>query len=1308
MSQQPVTIPKQPVLKPADDFFRLRREGIGFIEQMGSRRWTDYNAHDPGITILEALCYALTDLAYRIGWDIRDTLTTGSAAPGAPYPDQAFFTAREILSVNPATPDDFRRLLIDLDGVRNAWVFGKRCACDLHYYAWCEQNQLLLSYHKPDNPRLQPQTVDPLGLYEVLLELEADPDLGDLNDRKIELTRFVHDADNQPQPVTLELRFPDEGLLDWAAYRAFVDVDPETGVFRQAITGLVLTKLVRSKTSDSTIGDDELRRYWRDVFFVSFQVTFGSGATLLIENAALRLYGGPTPKSKTTVGADPLGEVNLTDLFRDTSANGPVGRYRQKLHRTDVAVKHAKDALHNHRNLDEDYCRISRVALEDVAVCADVEVAPDADIERVQAQIWFEIRQYFNPPVPFHSLPQLMDAGVPVEDIINGPTLKNGYLKADELAAAGLKTTLRTSDIINRLMDIEGVRAVNHLLLSKYDAEGNVVAGAADPAWYNGEPVFNAQKTSASWLLFISEWHQPRLYLNQSRFLFYKNGLPFLPRMDEARDTLTQLIGELERPKFERTSNDLPPPPGTFRDTAAYFPVQYSLPATYGIGPEGLSSQASPLRQAQARQLKAYLTVFDQLLANAFAQISHTVDLFSLDPTVTQTYFGHRLTNADIQPPADTKPIIREAAPDGLTDGRLGELLETQAEFRERRNRFLDHLLGRFGEQFSEYARLLTSVEGQPVALDRLITDKISFLKAYPLISHDRGRAFNYRQNPPPPDAVSVRDPEAPPYASGLKQRISLLLGYPDLLFAWTVSGAAPGPFAITAYQLRDNTGGVWLTGSLAITAPDEAVAKQGAYERVTSRLIRPDAYQISQEADPATGAFVFRLRLRDAGGNALGEHPKSLPAKADADALRQDLLGWSSNERAVVVEHLLLRPKFPGDALFPACSDGECQACGDEDPYSFRLTFVMPGWTAPFNDDLDMRRFAERTIRQETPAHLLGKTCWVGNDGFIENPCDSLIDELGNLLKTEGLTADDTRPTADDACTCARLLYAAFSRVFRNWYQDKTLDYIHPDALQKALDAEFDATLNPADLGCTTNVAPLWHQIRARMVAYFGQAAQSGWQFERFEAAWRAWLTANAAIDWTEERLAERVEGILRRNVLASSVAVRDGRDRLCQCATAILTTCGTQFYEWMKAHIEAGHPWQTVKATPFQPAAVMLCAGFDFKPGTDTQLNALLADRYGVYTEVSYRLWVLVNQLGSLRNTYPGATLHDCDDGSDQNPVRLGSTVLGNYIVRTPAEPTNDALPQTRPGSTDGPTDNEPETRKGRQPRKPSQPKK
>lgn len=92
----------------------------------------------------------------------------------------------------------------------------------------------------------------------------------------------------------------------------------------------------------------------------------------------------------------------------------------------------------------------------------------------------------------------------------------------------------------------------------------------------------------------------------------------------------------------------------------------------------------------------------------------------------------------------------------GLNESELEHLTETQPEFLERRNRFLDHIMARFGQQFSEYALLLTKQQGQQVASERLTKDKISFLNAYPQItSHNRGKAFNYRVKPCAPDNIS-------------------------------------------------------------------------------------------------------------------------------------------------------------------------------------------------------------------------------------------------------------------------------------------------------------------------------------------------------------------------------------------------------------------------------------------------------------------------------------------------------------------------------------------------------------------------
>jgi len=1165
MSQAPVTISKQPVLRPAEDFYRLRREGIGFIEQMGSRLWTDYNLHDPGITLLEAFAFAITDLAYRSGWDIEDLL---APAPGQVAPDQAFYTARRILTINPWTPDDFRRLLLDLSPVRNAWVFCKKCACDLLYYAWCDElKQLQLSYKKTTDTQFSPATVEPLGLYEALLELESDPQLGDLNDRKIEQTVFAYDEDKAPHPLTLELRFPAWELLDRQVLNNFIRYEgTDTKAFDRKITGISAFRFTRSNVSeltetdpfDAVVKDAELRRYWREVFYVSFNVTFDVGDPLVLNNVAMRFFGGETAKNalKVLSPADPLGfalQTWLQTMPPDVrTATGFIQQYRWKLRKAADAVDSAKTTLHGHRNLDEDFCRVRRVDVEDVAVCADVEVTPDADIERIQAEIWFAVERYFNPPVPFYTLPELQDAGVPTEEIFNGPELESGFLKADELVASGLKTELRVSDLINLLMDIEGVRAVNNLQLTKYDPEGKPVQ-------------------SASWTLAVTPLHQPRLYFNLSRFLFYKNGLPFQARGAEARETLTQLRGAADRPKVPNAPMDLPEPVGTFRDPEDFFPVQYSLPRTYGVGQEGLPSNASVLRRAQARQLKGYLMVFEQMLANATAQIANTAQLFSIGTAAKRTYFTRLLDGSVLEGANDLL--------DGLTAGGLQELAETADEFLERRNRFLNHLLARFGEQFGEYALLLTDRADALAAQQELITDKLAFLTVADKISHDRGKAFDYRNNP-----------TDPANAPGLRLRLRALLGI------------APG---------------------------NEA-------------------------------------------------------------------------ERFIVVEHLLLRPKFHGDALYPACADGGCTTCGEAvDPYSFRLTYVMTGWAKPFDTDLEMRRFADRTIRGETPAHLLPKICWVGNDGFAPDPCDPAVSEVAKRLEDdlnfrqdvkdrmatdpvllaraaeilkENPAAAEEEITAiilcEQAHACAWAIMEKYDTAFDTFFKDKTTLHLKKTTWESLVTPLFSG-FSKAKIACAAVIADgTWDEIKALLLAHFIEIAFSGWQFERFEAAWKKWLEANKRFDWTEERLLERVEAILVDGL--TPVSARPAPGVACQWAAGILTAYGMEFFTKMKNTCDTDEAFDSgIWAVPDPAGFVVLPNnGFQFdddaNTGTKAKLVALLKGRYEGYREVSYRLWAVLDLLGKLRNVYPGATLHDCDDGSDDNPVRLDSTALGHRRVQ------------------------------------------
>ncbi|HSF88364.1 MAG TPA: hypothetical protein VLA46_03040 [Saprospiraceae bacterium] len=1215
MKESP-TIIKTPVLKTVEDFYELRRRGIGYIEKLGSDYWTDFNLTDSGIAILEAYIYALTDLGYRTGWKMRDLLAPETYGSDTHQP---FFTAREILTVNPWTPDDFRRLLIDLDGVRNAWMVCKECACDVFLYAWCDaESNLQLGYELPSGISEDKSIkVQALGLYEALLELESDPVLGDLNDRKI-IQKFTLTVGTELESYELELHFPDWALLHQDAFEAFRESTDDP-------IAITISKFSRSKTASNIILTPELRQFWNGVFYVTFTFTAG-GMSIVIPNAALRIFSNTAVKNVVTV-------ADLIALLQEKSNTGFIQLYRRKLVKVADQITAAKKALHDHRNLDEDFCRIKQVAIEDIAICADVEVAPAADIEWVQAKIWFEIQQYMNPPIPFYSLKEMVEKDIASEDIFNGPPLESGFILQKDLDATGLKTVLYASDIINRLMDIDGVIAINHLLMTKYDADGQLVRGAADI----GLTSYSPAKISAEWTMAITANHQPRLYFNLSSFLFFKNGLPFTPRKGEAEDTLLQLHGESERIKIKDPVQDFPIPTGVYRDPADYYPVQYSLPRLYGISPIGLPGHVGPIRIAQARQLKAYLMVFEQVLINQFEQLAHVSDLFSLSPLVNKTYFSSLIDDALIN---DSAILFN-----GYNQNTLDALTESKIEFQDRRNRFLDHILTRFGEHFDEYALLLNTLEDNAIAADELIKDKISFLKAYPVISSDRSRAMDYKDEPCSPES---RQP-------GLKRRINLLLGYPDLTFAWTVTNPVPGSFDVV-FELEDGNKSLWLIGVYTVTTSDEDQAKKEAHQEIITQMTDSTAYVITQLAGG------FELTINDQGGNLLATHPQLFALQKDAEQLMDELTAWAAQHRMILVEHLLLRPKFPGDALFPICSEGECHTC-DADPYSFRLTFVMPAWNNAYRENLDLRAFANKTIMTETPSHLLPKVCWVGNNGFDIDSCDPMISTIAAFLEQHALTAGGIRPTSVEACTCAMNIYQAYSTEFKTWFDDKKLMHFTEDALYALLPARF----NPIDLTAITCAAVLTtdlvNTLKTMLLDYYVQLALKGFQFEKFEDAWCAWLEANAKVDWEEIKLNDRIEALLEMDNLSSNDP--DIHDKICQCAAAILAAYGTQFYQWMKLKIGTGLDWTLFGSVP--DPVFPVCSGVVNSSATQQKIKDMLVGTltnpgyYADWVEVSFRLWTLLDLLGKLTNVYPTATLHDCDDGSDINPVRLNTTALG-----------------------------------------------
>ncbi|MBP6624032.1 MAG: hypothetical protein KA198_02605, partial [Chitinophagaceae bacterium] len=100
-----------------EDFNYIREKALEYIRQLSAETWTDHNLHDPGITILEAIAYALTDIGFRMNLKMPDLMTDQQGN----FINNAFYLPDQIFPTRAVTLNDFRKLIIDIPSVRNAW-----------------------------------------------------------------------------------------------------------------------------------------------------------------------------------------------------------------------------------------------------------------------------------------------------------------------------------------------------------------------------------------------------------------------------------------------------------------------------------------------------------------------------------------------------------------------------------------------------------------------------------------------------------------------------------------------------------------------------------------------------------------------------------------------------------------------------------------------------------------------------------------------------------------------------------------------------------------------------------------------------------------------------------------------------------------------------------------------------------------------------------------------------------------------------------------------------------------------------------
>lgn len=832
---QHISIPKNISSNDDLNFDFLRKKGIEYIESLGSQFWTDYNTHDPGITILEVLCYAITDLGMRINLPIEDLLSNTSTPI-----DEQFFTAAEILPTQSVTALDYRKIIIDIDPkrIKNCWL--QKATKTL--YVNCKKGKISLKKE----------------------------DFADTLDTFIKETEIK------------------------GYYNILVDFDVENDAEKEDLKNKIITK------------------------------------------------------------------------------------------------------FHEHRNLCEDVLEVKEVEIQPVAVCALIEIDPEADEEYIHALITLELEKYLSPTIKYYSLAEMFEKGYTSDQIFEGPFLDNGFIDTKELKDSSLRTEVRLSDIMQIIMNVEGVTVIKDISLNNcesIESEGSV------------------------WNLCIPTNKKPSL-CHKSTLNFSKGILPVTINKTIAKKYLADLKEDLVYSQKKAAENrEIKIPMGKVTESDSYTSITNNFTENYGIGEIGLNESASPERKAKAKQLKGYLLFFDQILASYFKHLSNVKELLSINNELPSTYFTQMITDmTGFDEIANSKYL--ESSQEELDEALLSHLDATI----KRQNQIKDHLIARFAERFAEYAFLMKSLYGSS-SDEIVLQNKADFLTNYDTISSQRASGFNYYKQP-------IANLWNTFNVTGLENRIAGLLGIkgdtnpltgkrgikrknlsnlfvqiydpspatlPNL-FRWRIRNSA-NQIILTATEDYPNQSSAMEEMYFAILKIYETSEKE--IEHAFDQLIENrdngiafqdtviDTFEVIESDTHKYSFHIINPEFVDEISNPDRIIARQYKLYLTLEEVKEAMLSLLkffkeefSDEGIFLVEHLLLVPN-PDEAIdetyyMPICVDDCSEDCCIPNPYSFKISVVLPGYTYRFAD-VDFRNYAEDVIRQEIPSHILGKICWIG-----------------------------------------------------------------------------------------------------------------------------------------------------------------------------------------------------------------------------------------------------------------------------------------------------------------------------------------
>jgi hypothetical protein len=409
--------------------------------------------------------------------------------------------------------------------------------------------------------------------------------------------------------------------------------------------------------------------------------------------------------------------------------------------------------LNRHRNLAELFLRPVMLNNRQISLAGRVCLTRLADAGIVHGQILQVIQNYSAPLAIQSGYGELKAEGFSTDQIFNGPELQHGWIcGADALGCKCQRVSL--FQLSSLILSVDGVSHVESLNFLGENGESEIC---------------------------IADTEIPDILLSDS-FQFIRNNQIVAKAANQPMQQYFSELAAAHQSAGVEAKVDLYPelPQGKYRNIEQYVSVQNTFPDIYGVGYNSLQSDAESYRVASSRQLKGYLMVYDQLLANQFSQLAHIGDLYSFQQNHSGLReSGHAINHKPFETTyycqalydvPDVKPLLRgndafryQFDPD-LPDKKiereawkkfrefpfneyiygLQHSMESDAEAFIRRDGMLTHLMARHGDEAGRYDDMIRTCQWYGGEARTRIIVKSIWLQNYRKLSYYRSKAFDF------------------------------------------------------------------------------------------------------------------------------------------------------------------------------------------------------------------------------------------------------------------------------------------------------------------------------------------------------------------------------------------------------------------------------------------------------------------------------------------------------------------------------------------------------------------------------------